>query len=402
MASFTEAKDAVFRKVTAGRETFTVDERYTNLKPIGDGSYGFVCSAEDQKTGKKVAIKKVTDLFRDIGDAKRILRELKLLRHFKLHENIVSIYDIMTAPQGEASFKDIYIVTNLLESDLDRIISSQQQLSSQHFRYFIYQLMRGLKYIHSANVLHRDLKPSNLLVNANCDLAICDFGLARGVEAEEDESLTEYVVTRWYRAPELLCDSPHYGKSVDIWSVGCIFAEMLLRKAIFPGKNPMHQLKMILGMLGSPSSPDVLDSNPAAIQMMQEASGKTIPPLASHFPPDTDPQAIDLLRRMLKVDPSKRLTVEEALEHPFLSQLHQQMLHAEPSCEQLFDSDFEKRYFGPKFRNIPLGELQIMMLQEQYHYRPSASGASLLKELGVVVEEPPKVSPPCPLAWSLT
>ncbi len=95
------------------------------------------------------------------------------------------------------------------------------------------QVLRGLKFIHSANVLHRDMKPSNLLVNANCDLAICDFGLARGVELEYEDELTEYVVTRWYRAPELLCDSTHYGKTVDVWSVGCIFAEMLSRRPFF-------------------------------------------------------------------------------------------------------------------------------------------------------------------------
>ncbi|CAN0144495.1 unnamed protein product, partial [Phaeothamnion confervicola] len=175
----------------------------------------------------------VTDVFRDIGDAKRVLRELKLLRHFTLHENIVSILDIMLHPQDTLDFRDLYIVTNLMESDLDRIIASSQALTDQHHQYFLYQMLRGLKYIHSANVLHRDMKPSNLLVNANCDLAICDFGLARGVDLEFEDELTEYVVTRWYRAPELLVDSPHYGKTVDIWSVGCIFAEMLSRRPFF-------------------------------------------------------------------------------------------------------------------------------------------------------------------------
>merc|ERR1711871_1024485 len=118
-------------------------------------------------------------------------------------------------------FSDAYIITDLMESDLDRIISSSQPLTEQHFQYFLYQILRGLKYIHSANVLHRDLKPSNLLVNSNCDLAICDFGLARGINANADDTLTEYVVTRWYRAPELLTDNRTYGSAVDVWSVGC-------------------------------------------------------------------------------------------------------------------------------------------------------------------------------------
>ena len=138
-----------------------------------------------------------------------------------------------------------------MECDLDRIISSTQALTDQHAQYFVYQILRGLKYIHSANVLHRDLKPSNLLVNSNCDLSICDFGLARGVVA--DETLTEYVVTRWYRAPELLTESQYYGPPVDLWSVGCILAEVLLRRPLFQGKDYMHQLEEIIGVLGTPN-----------------------------------------------------------------------------------------------------------------------------------------------------
>ncbi|CAN0453617.1 unnamed protein product, partial [Ectocarpus sp. 12 AP-2014] len=192
-----------YHKLSVGRESFEIDTRYTDLKPIGDGSYGFVCSAEDSVEGRQVAIKKVGDVFSDLVDAKRIVREIKLLRHFDGHENIIAIADIMTIPPDTTDFKDVYIVTNLMESDMDRIIASGQPLTDQHFQYFIYQVvLRGLKFIHSANVLHRDMKPSNLLVNANCDLAICDFGLARGVELEYEDELTEYVVTRWYRAPE--------------------------------------------------------------------------------------------------------------------------------------------------------------------------------------------------------
>eukprot|EP01041_Mallomonas_annulata_P007610 gene7610-15591_t len=175
---------AQFRAVQVGYNRFFIDERYTNLNPCGDGSYGFVASAVDAKTGKTCAIKKIKDAFSDLIDAKRILREIKLLRQFNSHENIVTILDIMTNPPNTVDFEDIYIVTNLFESDLERIIRSRQPLSDQHFQYFLYQILRGLKFIHSANVLHRDLKPSNLLVNANCDLAVCDFGLARGFDVE--------------------------------------------------------------------------------------------------------------------------------------------------------------------------------------------------------------------------
>lgn len=172
-----------YHSLNVGYNRFFIDQRYNNLRPIGDGSYGFVVSAQDRISGKKVAIKKIKDTFIDIVDAKRILRELKLLRHLKNHENIISILDIMAVPPNNPTFDDIYIVTNLMESDLERIIRSRQVLTNQHLQYFLYQILRGLKYVHSANILHRDLKPSNILVNANCDLALCDFGLARGYDA---------------------------------------------------------------------------------------------------------------------------------------------------------------------------------------------------------------------------
>ncbi|KFU83409.1 Mitogen-activated protein kinase 7, partial [Chaetura pelagica] len=128
-------------------------------------------------------------------------------------------------------------VLDLMESDLHQIIHSGQPLTLEHVRYFLYQLLRGLKYIHSANVLHRDLKPSNLLVNENCELKIGDFGMARGVGPPDPHQskpfLTEYVATRWYRAPELLLSLHRYSRAIDIWSVGCIFAEMLGRRQLF-------------------------------------------------------------------------------------------------------------------------------------------------------------------------
>lgn len=146
-----------FHQVTISGTLFEVETRYQNLKAVGQGSYGIVCSAEDSVTKKKVAIKKVTDAFQDLIDAKRILREVKLLRHLGDHENVIGLVDINLMPPHTLDFKDIYIITELMECDLDRIVSSNQPLSDQHAQYFLYQILRGLKYIHSANVLHRDL-----------------------------------------------------------------------------------------------------------------------------------------------------------------------------------------------------------------------------------------------------
>ena len=156
----------------------------------------------------------------------RTLREIRLLRHFH-HENIISILDILP-PASFEQFTDVYLVQELMETDLHRIIRTQD-LSNDHFQYFVYQILRGLKALHSAGVLHRDLKPSNLLLNANCDMKICDFGLARGFDPDQNtvmsgqqEFMTEYVATRWYRAPEIMLSHQNYNTAIDLWSVGCI------------------------------------------------------------------------------------------------------------------------------------------------------------------------------------
>eukprot|EP00619_Florenciella_sp_RCC1007_P019458 CAMPEP_0205939358 /NCGR_PEP_ID=MMETSP1325-20131115/49400_1 /ASSEMBLY_ACC=CAM_ASM_000708 /TAXON_ID=236786 /ORGANISM="Florenciella sp., Strain RCC1007" /LENGTH=237 /DNA_ID=CAMNT_0053309823 /DNA_START=50 /DNA_END=760 /DNA_ORIENTATION=+ len=216
------------------KEIFHIDKRYTDLKSVSEGSYGFVAAAHDTLKDRGVAIKKVTNFLRDLDDAKRIAREIKLLMHLSSHQGVIRVLDVMTSPPNTTDFSDVYIVCPLMESDLERIISSDQPLSEAHAQYFMYQILRALKYIHSAGIIHRDLKPGNLLVNANCDLTICDFGLARGAGAEE---LTEYVVTRWYRAPELLLSCSSYTTAIDIWSVGCICAELIGRKPLFPGNN---------------------------------------------------------------------------------------------------------------------------------------------------------------------
>ena len=235
----------------AGKHTFTVDKRYSLIRTVGSGAYGVVISAHDAKKSTNVAIKMVPRAFNDEIDAKRILREIKLLKHFH-HENIVGILDMMPpVARYLEDFHDVYIVADLMETDLHRIIYSKQKLSIDHVQYFIYQVLRGLKYIHSADVIHRDLKPSNLLVNSNCDLKICDFGLARGIHPSHGDGrggtmlLTEYVVTRWYRAPEIMLACHEYSKPIDIWSVGCIFAELILRKPYFPGDDYIDQVSQI-------------------------------------------------------------------------------------------------------------------------------------------------------------
>ena len=231
-----EAKELNNGKHTfvASGTSFTVPKKYEYIKVLGQGAYGVVCSANDRVSNKKVAIKKVPNAFADLIDAKRIVREIKLIEFFN-HENVISLLDVLK-PDGKTGFEDIYFVNDLMETDLHRVIYSHQDLSDDHIQYFVYQILKGVLYLHSASVIHRDLKPSNLLLNKNCDLKICDFGLARGLDTGDPENiLTEYVVTRWYRAPEVILNASNYTKAIDIWSLGCILAELLGRTPLFPG-----------------------------------------------------------------------------------------------------------------------------------------------------------------------
>uniref|UniRef100_A0A669EUQ2 Mitogen-activated protein kinase n=1 Tax=Oreochromis niloticus TaxID=8128 RepID=A0A669EUQ2_ORENI len=220
-------------------------------RPIGYGAFGVVWSVTDPRDGKRVALKKMPNVFQNLVSCKRVFRELKMLCFFK-HENVLSALDILQPPHIDY-FEEIYVVTELMQSDLHKIIVSPQPLSSDHAKVFLYQILRGLKYLHSAGILHRDIKPGNLLVNSNCVLKICDFGLARVEESDESRHMTQEVVTQYYRAPEILMGSRHYSNSIDIWSVGCIFAELLGRRILFQAQSPIQQLDLITDLLGTPS-----------------------------------------------------------------------------------------------------------------------------------------------------
>ncbi|ETW04861.1 CMGC/MAPK protein kinase [Aphanomyces invadans] len=354
-----EARPGTHSFVVSGT-TFQVDTKYKFIKPIGHGAYGVVISAQNTETGDKVAIKKVSKAFEDLIDAKRILREIKLLQHFD-HENIITIVDLLP-PTSLAHFEDVYIISDLMETDLHRIIYSRQPLSDDHIQYFLYQILRALKYIHSSNVLHRDLKPSNLLLNSNCDLKVCDFGLARGVEPDEDNmELTEYVVTRWYRAPEIMLSTKEYTKAIDIWSTGCIFAELLGRKPMFPGDDYIHQLQIICDKLGTPSEAELhFVTSEKARRFMKSQPNKPKIPLDRLFP-NVKPTALDLLDKMLVFDPSQRISVEEALQHPYLESLHN--CEDEPKATKHFSFEFEKE-------NLTKRRLQELIAEEVCHFHP--------------------------------
>ena len=286
----TESKDQVEKtdKITNKKHSFTfskikftIEEKYEFIKQIGLGSFSAVCSCYDRKDNRNVAIKKVTNAFDDLEDARHILREIKLLSFFD-HDNIVTLLDV-AKPENKLNYNDVYVITDLMETDLHRVIYSRQELTDEHIQYFIYQILRGTLYFHSANVIHRDLKPANILANKNCDLKICDFGLDHGKIKDDDKSVLNLIdnpslpieysnniiyddskrelndrnISRWYRAPEAILSPDDYKKPVDIWSIGCILAELLGRQPLFPADNNLDELQKIISVLGSPSDNDL-------------------------------------------------------------------------------------------------------------------------------------------------
>jgi serine/threonine protein kinase len=315
--------------------TFEVPTHFSVVKHLGLGAYGVVVSAVDHRTGEKVAIKKCRDVFRDVEDGKRVLREVDLMRFFD-HENLLPLITILPPLQGPA-FKDVYVVVPLMDVDMNVVLRSRQVLEENHFQYFVYQMLRGLKFLHSAKVAHRDLKPANLVTNISCDLRICDFGLARGLE-NLDSPLTDYVVTRWYRPPELLLENVQYETSVDIWSVGLIFAELYNRKPLFPGKTTMEEIKMLCSAFGKP--PLSMIEQPSVRKTLEAIPDSKPVPLSMLVPKLTNPVGQDFLSKMLVLDPAKRWTAEQLLAHPFLAHLHDP--EDEPVRGEIFTWEHEK------------------------------------------------------------
>jgi len=436
---------------------------YECIKILGQGSYGAVASAIHKPSGKKVAIKKMDGLFEDEVDCKRILREVAILERLK-HPYIIELFDIVD-PKDKETFDTLYVVLELAESDLKKVIKSAIHLQLKHIQTVVYNLLCAIKYLHTGNVIHRDLKPANVLVNEDCSVKICDFGLARSLEgvhqsemlikgrkfakedheskaedaghctpiegsvpakitpadksdkdlvesanllsltacaapsAEEEKKeqsaedkrkeltsrliktkdqrknmkreLTGHVVTRWYRAPELILLEKDYGPAIDMWSVGCIFAELLGmmkesaptyldRKPLFPGKScfPLSpdkhakaekggfpvakndQLAVIFEVIGSPTEEDKSFVTDTKAQEYLSAFSDIPKTDLSKMYPGAGEEAIDLLDKMLMFNPYYRVSVEDALNHNFFKKVKK--TDKEQVADHTVALDFEK------------------------------------------------------------
>nr|XP_036862583.1 mitogen-activated protein kinase 11 isoform X5 [Manis javanica] len=376
---------AGFYRQELNKTVWEVPQRLQGLRPVGSGAYGSVCSAYDARLCQQVAVKKLSRPFQSPVHARRTYRELRLLKHLK-HENVIGLLDVFTPATSIEDFSEVYLVTTLMGADLNSIVKCQA-LSDEHVQFLVYQLLRGLKYIHSAGIIHRvgavgwlaecgarplqsqagqllsshlpalqDLKPSNVAVNEDCELRILDFGLAR----QADEEMTGYVATRWYRAPEIMLNWMHYNQTVDIWSVGCIMAELLQGKALFPGSDYIDQLKRIMEVVGTPS-PEVLAkiSSEHARTYIQSLPPMPQKDLRSIFH-GANPLAVDLLGRMLVLDSDQRVSAAEALAHAYFSQYHDP--DDEPEAEP-----YEE---GEEAKERPMAEWKELTYQEVLSFKP--------------------------------
>lgn len=328
-------------------------ERYKELRAVGAGAYGTVCLAKDTVTGERVAIKKLLRPFQSLVHAKRAYRELRLLKHMS-HENVISLLNVFSPDESMEMFQTFYLVMPYIPLDLARVVK-MQKLNHSMIVYLLYQILRGLQYIHSAGIVHRDLKPSNLGVSENYEVKILDFGLARQTEPE----MTGYVVTRWYRAPEVILNWMHYNQTVDIWSVGCILAEMITGRVLFPGGDYFDELNKIIEVIGSPkpSLINKMESKHAQdyLKMLPVKQKKNFKELF----PTMNALETDLLEKMLDLDPERRLSAADCLAHPYLEEY--QDSDPDPPAEK-YDDSFESLNLAiPEWKS--LSHMEIMTFE---------------------------------------
>lgn len=251
------------------------------------------------------ALKKIFDAFQHATDAQRTYREIEILRQLD-HPNIIKLHDTIRADNN----KDVYLLFEYMEADLHNVIA-EGILKDVHTRFIIYQMAKSLKYLHSGKIIHRDLKPSNILVNSNCAIKLCDFGLVRSLHPDRQPcSLTENIATRCYRAPEILLCSNSYGKEVDVWSLGCVLAELFLGRPLFQGSSAIAQLERIFEVTGKPAREELefvrSEASRSIVESMAVGRKKT---LAEIFH-GADEQMVDLLQRIFQVNPRRRITID--------------------------------------------------------------------------------------------
>jgi len=287
-------------------------DRYEKLEKIGEGTYGVVYKAKDKETGQIVALKKVRMGNEDEGVPSTALREIALLKEIQ-HPNTVGLLDV------ESSESKLYLIFEFCDSDLKKYMNNiRGNLSAKLVKELMYQMVMGITYCHMHRLIHRDLKPQNILVDKKGVLKLADFGLARAFTIPI-ETLTHEVVTLWYRAPEILLGGKHYSVGVDMWSIGCIFAELVTKQPLFPGDSEIDQLYRIFRVCGTPNEtiwPGV-SRLPDWLPTFPQWNAKSM----SSIVPGVDPLGADLMGMMLTYEPNQRISGKDALLHPYFNEL---------------------------------------------------------------------------------
>ena len=346
-----------------------ITEKYELVQKIGKGAYGYVWKAIDRRTKRVVAVKKIFDAFQNATDAQRTFREIMFLQRFR-HENIIKLLGVHRAQNN----MDIYLIFEFMETDLHSVIRAKI-LEDVHKQFVAYQLIKTILYLHSGSLLHRDLKPSNILLDAACAIKVADFGLARSILTNgtdnENASYTDYVATRWYRAPEILMGSTFYTYGIDMWSVGCIVGEMILGKPLFPGTSTPNQLERIIAILGKPTKEDV--------ESFRSAYAEGLLSNLSDFPSknfeetfaDTDPNAADFIRQLLHFNPEKRMSARQALRHPYIKPFRNREEEKMCSAPMLIPLSDDTKYTVSEYRDYLYADIRRRsMPTQQPHQTP--------------------------------
>ncbi|KPA86635.1 mitogen-activated protein kinase (MPK13) [Leptomonas pyrrhocoris] len=291
-------------------------QKYQILGKKGEGTFSEVLRAQDVKTKQFVAIKCMKKAFKSKEQVNR-LREIQAVRRLQPHPNIVDLIEVLF----DRSTGRLALVLELLDMNLYELIKGRKQyLGEEKVRSYMYQLLKGLDHAHRTGVFHRDIKPENLLLDGEGNLKIADFGSCKGVYSKQP--LTEYISTRWYRAPECLLTDGYYTYKMDLWSAGCVFFEMIALFPLFPGTSELDQVHRIHNVLGTPPS-EVLDRlKKFGSHMDFDFPNKQGTGLAKLLP-HVSPEALDLMQKLLTYDDEHRCTAKEALRHPYFSTLRE-------------------------------------------------------------------------------
>ncbi|XP_041315313.1 cyclin-dependent kinase-like 2 [Pyrgilauda ruficollis] len=330
-------------------------DKYQVLGLVGEGSYGMVTKCRHRESGQIVAVKKFLESDDDAAVRKIALREIKLLKQLR-HENLVNLLDVCKRK------KRWYLVFEFVDHTvLNDLEDSPSGLDCDRVRRYLFQILRAIAFCHSHNIIHRDIKPENILVSQSGVVKLCDFGFARPL-ATSGEVYTDYVATRWYRAPELLVGDSKYGRPVDVWAVGALITEMLTGEALFPGDSDIDQLYHITKCLGNliPRQQELFYKNPL-FAGMKLPEVKELESLEKRYP-KLPRDALDLAKECLQIDPDKR-----------------------PSCAELLQGDFfNKDGFAERFTQELKQMIQKDARDHQFQKKSKVSKKDVLEERKII------------------